>query len=156
MASHIGGSKRKRKPSAATAGPEAPFRRGIRGPIRPPAIKSSAPAAHVVILSYALTMAGPGIDPGERVKFRLLRPRQPCLRLLSARLAAPVALASSRQAEVADASTHHLCVRRAAHPAEPVGSGCVRCDSGRADGGRPQLSWHFGPPARAERIADHA
>ena len=111
------------------------------------------PCRHTVICAHH---GWPGIDPGERVKFRLLRPRQPCLRLFSARLAAPVALASSRQAEVADASTHHLCVRRAAHPAEPVGSGCVRCDSGRADGGRPQLSWHFGPLARAERIADHA
>ena len=52
--------------------------------------KAMGPAAVVVILSYALIMAGLGIDPGERVKFRLLRPRQACLTFSSVRLAAPV------------------------------------------------------------------
>src|SRR5271165_5433202 len=111
MARDIGDPKRKRKPGAATAAPQPPFRRRIREPIRPPATKSRgsrSPRRHTVISAHH---GWPGIDPGGRVKFRLLRPRQPCLTFFSVRLAARFALASSRQAEVADASTDYLRVR---------------------------------------------
>ena len=64
-------------------------------------------------------------------------------------------LVVSRQAEVADAS-HHLCLRRAADLAEPVGPDRLRRDSGRPDRDRQELSRDFRAAAGAEHFADLA
>ena len=94
----------------------------------------------------------PGSIRAGGSNFRLPWPRQTCLTFsASVWPLPPCRFVVLRQAEIAHAHALQRTLRRAAGPAEPMGPDRVRGDHGGADGGRSQLSRHFGAFARGER-----